>query len=63
MIEDDKVIKVFDSLNEAVRYVCENSNKYKFNSGNCSQIKYYADKFNKDGKRSKFLGYAWTLKV
>lgn len=63
MIADDKLVKIFDCLSDAVRYVCDNSTEYKFNAGNCFQIKYYADKFNKNGKRAKFLGCSWTLKV
>lgn len=63
MIEDDKVVKVFESLSDAAKYACSISNKHKFNVGDTSQIKYYADKFNKNGKRAKFLGYSWTLKV
>ena len=62
MVEDNTVIKVFDSLSDAARYACSVGN-YKFNVGDTSQIKAYADKFNKNGKRAKFLGYAWTLNV
>lgn len=60
--DEDNIIKVFDSLSDACRYVCNHSD-HKFNVGDTSQIKYYADKFNKNGKRSKFLGYSWTLEV
>lgn len=64
MIEDDRVVKVFESLSDAAKYACEHSDKpHKFNVGDTSQIKHYADKFNKNGKRAKFLGYAWTLKI
>lgn len=63
MIVDDKLVKVFDCLQDAARYISDNNPKYKYNTGNCSQIKYYADKFNKNGKRAKFLGCSWTLKV
>ena len=63
MIVDDKLVKVFDSLQDASRYISDNNSKYKYNLGNCSQIKHYADKFNKNGKRAKFLGCSWTLKV
>ena len=63
MISDNKIIKVFESLSDAAHYVSDNCDKYKYNTGNTSQIKYYADKFNKNGKRAKFLGYSWTLDV
>ena len=63
MIENDKIIRIFESLSDAAHFICDNSDKYKYNAGNTSQIKYYADKFNKNGKRAKFLGYSWTLQV
>ena len=63
MIVNNKIVKVFNSLAEAARYVSDNNPKYKYNVGNTSQIKHYADKFNKNGTRSKFLGYSWTLDV
>ena len=63
MIQNNQIIKIFDSLSDAAHYVCDKSNKYKFNVGHTSQIKQCADKFNKNGSRAKFLGYSWTLKV
>lgn len=64
MIVDNKLVKIFESLSEAARYAANNSDKpRKFNVGNSTQIRHYADKFNKNGKRAKFLGYSWTLEV
>ena len=61
--DEGNIIKVFECQTDAVRWICANNPKYKFNSGNVTQIKQYADKFNKNGKRAKFLGCSWTLKV
>lgn len=64
MLDDrGNVIIIFDSLSQAVHYISDNNPQYRFNSGDTSQIKYYADRFNKNGKRAKFLGHAWTLNV
>ena len=63
MIDNNVIIKVFDSLSDAARYVCNLSDKYTYSTSYCSFIKAHADKFNKNGKRSKFLGYSWTLNV
>lgn len=62
MIEDDTIVKVFESLSDAAHYACEATN-HRFNVGHTSQIKEFADKFNKNGQRAKFLGYSWTLEV
>ena len=61
-IQNDKIIKVFDSLSEASAYACEVNNK-TLNPGNASHILQYADKYNKNGKRAKYLGFAWTQKI
>lgn len=63
MVINNKIVKVFDTLTDAAHYISDNCPKYKYNSGNVSQIKKYADKFNKNGSRAKFLGVSWTLKV
>lgn len=55
MIENDVVIKEFDSLSDACRYLGVTDKSAT------SHIKRYADKYNKSGKRAKFLGYSWTL--
>ena len=55
MIENDRIIKKFGSLSEACRYLGVTNKSYT------AGIKRYADKFNKNGKRAKFLGYSWTL--
>lgn len=62
MIENDEVIKVFDSLSDAVRYLSEIKGT-RLDVSYTSQIKKCADAFNKNGNRAKFLGYSWTLKV
>lgn len=55
MIENDVIIKEFDSLSAACAYLGCNRKSYT------SCIKRTADKFNKNGERAKFLGYSWTL--
>lgn len=55
MIEDDKIIKEFDSLSDACRFLGVTDKSAT------AHIKRYADKFNKNGKRAKYLGYSWTL--
>lgn len=55
MIENDEVIMEFDSLSDACRYLGVTDKSAT------AHIKRYADKFNKNGKRAKFLGYSWTL--
>ena len=52
--KDENVIETFDTLVQA----CEYHNK---NVGYTSAIKQVADKYNKNGKRAKFLGYYWSL--
>ena len=53
--EDGTVLQQFDSLSEACRYLGCTKKSYT------SKIKQYADKFNKNGTRKKFLGYSWSL--
>ena len=56
MLDDNEnIIMIFDSLSDACRYLGADNKSYT------SAIKRYADKYNKNGKRSKFLGYSWTL--
>jgi group I intron endonuclease len=55
MIENDQIIKEFDSLSDACSYLGVT------NRSATAHIKRYADKINKNGKRAKFLGYSWTL--
>lgn len=47
------ILKTFNSLSEACSYL----NK---GVGGTSRIKNVCDKFNKNGKHSKFFGYAWS---
>ena len=54
MIENDVIIKEFDSLSDACKYLGITDKSVT------AHINRYADKFNKNGKRSKFLGYSWT---
>lgn len=63
MIVDDHVVKIFDSLADAARFACSVSDKYEYSVAHGTIIRQYADKFNKNGKRAKFLGYSWTLQV
>lgn len=54
MLDDSgQIIMVFDSLSDACSY---------FNKPKCgtTRIKEVCDRFNKNGKRSKFYGHAWT---
>lgn len=55
MIENDEIIMKFDSLSDACRYLGVTDKSAT------AHIKRYADKYNKNGKRAKFLGYSWTL--
>lgn len=56
MLDDNgNTIMTFDSLSDACRYLGVKNKSYT------ASIKKYADKYNKNGKRSKFLGYSWTL--
>ncbi len=56
MIDDSgNIVMEFDSLSDACRYLGVTKKSYT------ASIKRYADKYNKNGKRSKFLGYSWTL--
>ena len=53
MLDDqDNVIKEFDSLTDVCRY-------FNKDPGNTSALHSVLDKFNKNGKRAKFWGYAW----
>lgn len=51
--ENGKLLKEFDSLSEALRYL----NKPTKEAGNMLR---YVDTYNKNGKRSKVYGYYWT---
>lgn len=53
MLENDMVIKEFDSCSDACRYLGKPTKE----AGN---ILKRADKFNKWGKRVKIFGYSWT---
>ncbi len=55
MIENDVIIRTFESLSEACNFLGINSRTY------AGRIKQYADKYNKNGQRAKFHKYAWTL--
>lgn len=50
--ENDNVIMRFDSLSDACRY-------FNKNAGYTSSINSAVDKYNKNGKRARFLGYYW----
>lgn len=54
MIKDDTLIKTFESLSDASKYLTGDSKS-------CGAIKRYADKINKNGKRAVYLGYSWML--
>lgn len=56
MLSDEgDVIKIFDSLTDAVRY-------FNGDLRQAGSIGKYVDKFNKNGSRSKYLGYSWTYR-
>ena len=52
--ENNEILKEFDSLSDACSYL-------GVKKSNVAGIKRYADKYNKNGNRSKFLGYYWAL--
>lgn len=57
MLDDnDNVIASFDTLGDACRYC----NRPATDSGCLKQV---VDKFNKNGKRAKFFGHAWTKHI
>lgn len=51
--ENENVIKIFDSLSDVCKY-------FQKDVGNTSSLSKMIDKRNKNGKRSKFWGHAWT---
>lgn len=51
--EHDNIIQVFDSLTDVCRY-------FQKDPGNTSALHGVVDKYNKNGKRAKFWGHAWT---
>lgn len=54
MLDDSgDVIKEFDSLSDVCKY-------FGKDVGNTSSLSKVIDKFNKNGKRAKFWGHAWT---
>lgn len=50
----------FESCADACRYIEEKEHR-KIPKCYTATFKRYADKFNKNGKRAKFLGYSWRL--
>lgn len=53
MVEDDVVVKEFESVADALRYLGKPTKE----AGN---ILRYADKYNKNGKRARTFGYSWV---
>ena len=54
MLDDyDNVLMLFNSLSDACRYLQKDL-------CGTARIKQVCDKYNKNGKRSKFFGYAWS---
>ena len=53
--ENGNILHVYDCLSDAVR-------EFNKDPSYTSAILRYADKFNKNGKRAKFLGCYWTIK-
>ena len=61
MLDDDgNIVMRFESTSDACRYVNKTEGK-KINKSYSAIFKRYADKFNKNGKRAKFLGHAWKM--
>lgn len=61
MLDDDgNVIMQFESCSEACKYLEEVEHR-KIDKSYTATFKRYADKFNKNGKRAKFLGHAWRM--
>lgn len=58
--EDGNEIMRFESASEACDYVYKTEGR-KIDKSYTSKFKKYADKFNKNGKRAKFLGHAWKI--
>lgn len=54
--ENDNILKIFESLADAAEF----AGGSRRDSGNINR---YADKYNKNGKRAKFLGYMWTKQI
>ena len=53
VVEDDVVVKEFESVADALRYLGKPTKE----AGN---ILRYADKYNKNGKRARTFGYSWV---
>lgn len=61
MLDDDgNIVKAFDSCSEACEYLNTVEGR-KTDKSYTAVFKRYADKFNKNGKRAKFLGHAWKM--
>ena len=58
--EDGNILMKFDSCADACRYIEETEHRY-IDKSYTATFKRYADKFNKNGKRAKFLGHSWKL--
>lgn len=58
--EDGTILREFDSCSDACRYL-EVVEGRKVGNSYSAIFKRYADKFNKNGKRAKFLGHSWTM--
>lgn len=58
--EDGNIIMKFESCADACRYIEETEHR-KIDKSYTATFKRYSDKFNKNGKRAKFLGHSWKL--
>lgn len=58
--EDGNILMQFDSCADACRYIEQTEHRY-IDKSYTATFKRYADKFNKNGKRAKFLGHSWKL--
>ena len=55
---DGTILHSFDSYGDACKYITETTGR-PTNRGDKSAIARYADKFNKNGTRKRYLGYYW----
>ena len=53
---DGNLVRIFDSLTDAVGYLGGDLRQ-------AGSVGKYVDKFNKNGKRSRYLGYSWTYNL
>lgn len=61
MLNDNgDIIMKFESCSKACKYL-EEIEHQKLHPSYAAIFKRYADKFNKNGKRAKFLGHSWTM--